>query len=158
MAEHQNRRSVSLNKATYERFREHCTEHELTMTTAIDRLLAAEFKLPVRLPSRNEVLSKHAEEARLRRRKKRELEGRKILEPLRPAPRMPGQRVYTKVCCAVCIGDVDGEVRLEPLGRNDALVPVCGGCATKTPRDPAPGEYRYKQGYAPRWSRKAGAR
>lgn len=35
------------------------------------------------------------------------------------------------VSCAVCVRLIDGEPIFEPIGRDDALVPVCKACATK---------------------------
>ena len=39
--------------------------------------------------------------------------------------------------CAVCIGDIVGPVRFEPIGRDDALVPVCSACALEEVADPS---------------------
>ena len=33
--------------------------------------------------------------------------------------------------CAICVGDIVGDVRMEPLGRNDALVACCERCVTR---------------------------
>lgn len=38
-------------------------------------------------------------------------------------------------CCAICTASITGPVQREPLGRNDALVPVCNRCATESPRE-----------------------
>ena len=33
--------------------------------------------------------------------------------------------------CAICTATIAEVTRREPLGRNDGMVPVCDGCATK---------------------------
>ncbi len=35
--------------------------------------------------------------------------------------------------CAICTRPCLGDLHQEPLGRNDALVNVCTGCATEVP-------------------------
>lgn len=42
--------------------------------------------------------------------------------------------------CAVCIGDIVGQTRYEPIGRDDAMVAVCSRCALE--EIPDPGEFR----------------
>lgn len=36
--------------------------------------------------------------------------------------------------CAICTADITGPIHREPLGRGNALVPVCYRCATESPR------------------------
>lgn len=37
--------------------------------------------------------------------------------------------------CAICSTAITGPVHREPLGRDEALVPVCKRCATESPRE-----------------------
>jgi hypothetical protein len=45
-----------------------------------------------------------------------------------------GAVIRRSVSCAVCVSPIDGDALYEPIGRDDALVPVCARCA----RDPVP--------------------
>lgn len=47
-----------------------------------------------------------------------------------PNPTAPRAQVLPSgVSCAVCADGIDGEPHFEPIGRDDALVPVCSSCA-----------------------------
>jgi hypothetical protein len=46
-----------------------------------------------------------------------------------------GDGAHVSAWCAICGDDIVGEVRREPLGKDDALVAVCDDCATKAPQE-----------------------
>jgi len=50
----------------------------------------------------------------------------------------------TPSTCGVCIGDIGRPIHYEPIGRDDALIPVCHRCSTESvvPKDDKPLAFR----------------
>lgn len=60
--------------------------------------------------------------------------------------------------CAICVGDIVGEPRREPLGRGDAMVNVCSDCATLDARHYSFDDSAHCRGQTPNGNRRIAAK